>query len=73
VPAEVACGWSASYRSIIGYGTAVLLETAEEKAAGLDVLMRQFTDRKPEYRPEALAKTAVIRIEIEAMTGKSNE
>lgn len=73
VPAEVACGWSVKYRSVIGYGTARLLEGAEEKAAGLDVIMRQFTERKAEYRPEALAKTAVIRIEIEEMTGKSNE
>lgn len=73
VPAEVACGWSAKYRSIIGYGTATVLETPEEKAAGLDVIMRQFTDRSFEYKAEALAKTAVIRIDIAEMTGKDNE
>lgn len=73
VPSDVPCGWSVKYRSLIGYGTATLLETAEEKAAGLAALMRQFTDKSFQFPSEALAKTAVIRIEISEMTGKTNE
>lgn len=73
VPSDVPCGWSVKYRSLIGYGTATLLETAEEKAAGLNVLMRQFADRDFEFPPKALEKTAVIRIEISEMTGKTND
>lgn len=73
VPNEVPCGWSVKYRSIIGYGEARLLETAEEKAEGLNVIMRQFTGSDFEFPAEALPKTAVIRIEISELTGKSNE
>lgn len=72
VPGEAPCGWSVKYRSIIGYGQARLLETPEEKAAGLNVIMRQLAGREFEFPAEALAKTAVIRIEITEMTGKSN-
>ena len=65
-----ACDWGASFKSVIGTGTARLLETLAEKKAGLDIIMAQYSDRSFDYPDEKLAKTAVIKVEIHEMTGK---
>ena len=68
--AAAACDWGVSYRSVIGTGTARMLETAAEKKAGLDIIMAQYSDRSFDYPEEKLAKTAVIQVTIHEMTGK---
>lgn len=73
VPAAKPCGWSLRFRSIIGWGTARFLTTVEEKRAGLEVFMDQFTTGPHELPDEAVANTAVIRIDIKRLTGKRNE
>ena len=69
-----ACGWSASYESVIGFGRAVLLTDPEEKRRGLDRIMDHYGARGPfSYPDDTLAKTVVIRIDIERLTGKRHE
>lgn len=70
--AEQACGWSTSFRSIIGYGVATFLEGAAEKTDGLNALMAQYSDKPMEYREDLLPITAVIRVDITEMTGKEH-
>ncbi|HSL60149.1 MAG TPA: pyridoxamine 5'-phosphate oxidase family protein [Desulfotignum sp.] len=65
-----ACDWGVSFRSVIGMGTARLLDSPEEKKAGLDIIMAQYSDRTFDYPDEMLAKTAVIQVTIHEMTGK---
>jgi len=65
-----ACDWGASFKSVIGTGTARILDTPEEKKAGLDIIMAQYSDRSFNYPDGKLAKTAVIKVTIEEMTGK---
>lgn len=68
---DVACGYGSLYASIMGDGTARLVEDPAEKVHGLKVLMRTQTGRDfeiPEARAEAVA---VIRIDVPAITAKS--
>lgn len=68
--AASACGWGASFKSVIGTGTARILETPAEKKAGLDIIMAHYSGRSFDYPDEKLAKTAVIQVIVHEMTGK---
>jgi nitroimidazol reductase NimA-like FMN-containing flavoprotein (pyridoxamine 5'-phosphate oxidase superfamily) len=70
VGADVPCDWTVKYRSVIGFGRAHLLESEEEKRRALDVILAHYSDRKYEYRPRRLDKVAVVRVDIDSMTGK---
>jgi nitroimidazol reductase NimA-like FMN-containing flavoprotein (pyridoxamine 5'-phosphate oxidase superfamily) len=72
VDAEAPCGWTLKYRSVIGFGTAHLLETVEDKKRALDVILAHYSDGKYEYPPGALDKVAVIKVEVESLTGKQS-
>ncbi len=65
-----ACDWGVSFKSVIGTGTARILETPAEKKAGLDIIMAQYSDRSFTYPDEMLEKTAVINVIVQEMTGK---
>ena len=69
-----ACGWGARYESVIGFGRAVLVENLYEKRAALDRIMEHYGGHAPfSYAEETLAKTAIIRIDIESETGKRRD
>lgn len=70
VEGEKACAWSTNFCSLIGTGKATFLEGLEAKTEGLNALLAQFTDKPQEYAEETVAKTAVIRIDIDELTGK---
>lgn len=68
------CGWGARYESVIGFGRAILVEDAAEKRFALDRIMEHYRAQGPyAYPDDILAKTAIIRIEIESLTGKRHE
>jgi len=73
VKAEDACRWSMKYRSVIGFGKAVLLEDIEEKRKALNIIMSQYSDRTFQFNDDTLKKSGVIKVEIESMTGKQSE
>lgn len=65
--------WSMKYRSLIGYGKATILENPHEKAEGLKILMEHYSNKGSfEFTAKSLKETAVIKIEIEEITGKVN-
>jgi hypothetical protein len=66
------CEWTLRYRSVVGFGKAAVLEGSEEKRAGLDVVVRQFAGRELPFPDQAMAAVAVVRIDIESMTGRRN-
>ncbi|MDI6831715.1 MAG: hypothetical protein QME88_10320 [Actinomycetota bacterium] len=46
---------------------------AEERRRGLDAIMEHYGEERPHlHRENDLSLTAVIRIDIEEMTGKAN-
>ncbi len=70
--AEKPCGWSTKYRSVIGVGRAHILEDEEAKIHGLTVLMRQFGEKRSDLVFEKADHVAVVRIDIEHITGKKS-
>lgn len=77
VEAEKPCDWTMRFRSVIGTGTAVFLEDRREKLAGLTAIMAHYSDDygKDEpavFREKVVDMAAVIRIDIQSMTGKKH-
>jgi len=73
IPADDACGFSMAYRSVIGYGRARIVRDSGMKREALDIIMRQQTGSEGwSYSKKALDKTAVIKVEIESMSGKKS-
>ena len=72
IKAEQACRFEFRYKSVIGFGKALLIEDPELKRRGLDVIMRQFSERTFEYTAENIEQPMVVKIEIESMTGKKS-
>jgi nitroimidazol reductase NimA-like FMN-containing flavoprotein (pyridoxamine 5'-phosphate oxidase superfamily) len=68
-----ACGYTAKYASLIGQGRAEELQTADEKSAALNALMRKVADEGDYvYAERELAATGVFAIIVEDYTAKSN-
>jgi len=70
IASESACDWSMKYQSVIGFGKAVFIETSDEKRKALNVIMAQYSDRLFQFPENTLKATAVIKVEIESMTGR---
>ena len=71
IRAEQPCDWGMRFWSVIGFGTASVLENPEEKARGLDAIMEHYSSKPAQPYPESFLKqTAVIRVKVEEMTGK---
>jgi len=72
VPAKSACEWSMRYRSVVGFGSASLVEDLEEKRKGLDAIVAQYGGQPTAYSASTLGKTAVVKIEVQSMTAKTS-
>ncbi len=70
IEADKACKWGMKYQSVIGFGKAVLVENIAEKKKALNIIMNHYSDRDFQFTDKAIKKIAVIKIEIEGMTGK---
>jgi len=73
IEAENPCHWSMKYLSVIVFGKAVFLESFDEKKKAIDIIMSQYSDREFQFPDIAIERTAVIKVEIERMTGKQSE
>ena len=68
-----ACQWSSAYRSVIGYGSAFILDNFQEKKLALDVIMRHYSDRTSfEYQKKAVEEVVIIKIIVDQMSGKKS-
>jgi len=65
-----ACKWTFEFESVIGFGTITELETAEERARGLNQIMLHYSGREWNIDEAATATTRVWRIDVESVTGK---
>ncbi|MDO9509513.1 MAG: pyridoxamine 5'-phosphate oxidase family protein [Thermovirgaceae bacterium] len=66
------CEWSVKYRSVIGFGTASVIEEGLAKRAGLDIVVKQYAGHEIPFPDKAMAAVAVVRIDISSMTGRRN-
>jgi uncharacterized protein len=72
IPNLTPCQFSMRYRSLIGYGQAVLVEDITEKRAGLDAIIRQYGGVPGDYGDAALAGVEVYAVRIDWMTYKQH-
>jgi len=68
-----ACKWTFTFESVIGYGTVFELRSPEDKARGLNEIMKHYSGREWTIEPTAVATTRVWRIAINSVTGKCSE
>lgn len=63
--------WSSDYESVIGFGTAEIVEDPADKLRGLLAIMRKHSGREDwEFGDASVRRTAVIRIRLDSLTGK---
>lgn len=67
---DQACQWGLKYRSVIGFGSASILEDPEEKRQALALLMKQYSPSPHTFPEKVFSLTAVIKIHIESISGK---
>jgi nitroimidazol reductase NimA-like FMN-containing flavoprotein (pyridoxamine 5'-phosphate oxidase superfamily) len=70
VKAEDACFWGMKFKSVIGFGKAFFIEEDTEKEKALTVIMSQYSDAAYIFDENFIRATAVVKVEIESMTGK---
>ncbi len=73
ITSEQACNWGAKYESVIGSGTAEILDTLEAKNDALEWIMRQYGSGTWDFTEKMLNKTLVIRVQIIEISGKARQ
>jgi nitroimidazol reductase NimA-like FMN-containing flavoprotein (pyridoxamine 5'-phosphate oxidase superfamily) len=75
IESDRACNYSYTFRSVIGFGEIKILETDEEKTAGLNYLMKHQTGKNTEYSFEEniLKNVLVFKMDVQEFTGKENK
>jgi len=66
----IACKWTASYESVIGYGLMHELVSPEDKIHGLNQIMIHYSDREWEFQSAVVSRTRVWRLDVESVTSK---
>ena len=68
---EVPCKYGSKYSSVMGDGTAIIVEDVKEKIFGLRLLMKNQTGRDFEISENMTKSVAVLRIDVSYITAKS--
>jgi nitroimidazol reductase NimA-like FMN-containing flavoprotein (pyridoxamine 5'-phosphate oxidase superfamily) len=67
---KVACDWGMIYKSVIGFGKVSFLEDIDSKRKALDVIMKKYAHESFTYPEKAVERVAVLKVDIEEITGK---
>ncbi|MHB9029914.1 MAG: pyridoxamine 5'-phosphate oxidase family protein [Candidatus Latescibacterota bacterium] len=71
IPGENPCTWGFGYRSVIGFGKAHFIDDPEEKREVLKLITERYSGIASGDIPgDRVGGVAIIRIDIESMTGK---
>ena len=72
VEVEKACDYGYEYKSIIGFGEIVFLETNSEKSEGLNKIMKHQTEKDTEWTfdENELNSVLVFKLDVNEFTGK---
>jgi hypothetical protein len=73
VTAQQACDWGAKYESVIGSGTAEIVDDLKAKKEALECIMRQYGKGTWDFPEEILQKTLILRVRILEISGKVRE
>lgn len=72
MPNENSCNIGMKYRSVVGHGTAMIIDDADEINSGLNAIVRQYGGEPAPYPEKVLHMISIIRVNIESMTGKKS-
>ena len=64
------CQYGLSYSSVMGCGTAVLVEDVEEKIRAMSILMKTQTGKDFSFDEKLVSIVTVIRVDVEEYTAK---
>ena len=67
---KVACQYGLSYSSVMGRGTARIVEDVEEKKQAMSILMKTQTGKDFSFEDRLVSIVAVIRIDVSEYTAK---
>lgn len=71
ITGEEACQYSMNYESLIGFGKISIIKDEVERIFALNCLMKQYgREENLEYNSEVMARTTMLKIEVESFTGK---
>jgi len=72
IEGENACDYGYVYKSIIGFGKIIFLETIKEKIDGLNILMKHQTEKDTIYTftEDQIKNVCVYKMEVDEFTGK---
>ena len=73
VPAENPCKWNMRYRSVVGYGRAVILVDPAEKIKALDVIVKHYGGPLMAYDEKRVKGLAIIKVAIDSIKGKQSK
>jgi len=71
---EKVCNYGYVYKSIIGFGKMIILENVDEKANGLNMILKHQTEMETAYSfmEEELRNVCVYKMIVEEFTGKES-
>ena len=67
---DVACQYGVSYSSIMGRGTALIVEDVQEKMKAMSILMKTQTEKDFTFQERLVSIVSVIRIDVSEFTAK---
>lgn len=67
----IPCKYGSEYASVMGDGTAVIVEDVAEKIVGLQLMMKTQSGRDFEITEQMAASVTVLRIDVPCVTAKS--
>ena len=67
---ELPCQYGLSYASVMGRGTARIVEDVEEKKKAMSILMKTQTEKDFSFEDRLVSIVAVIRIDVAEYTAK---
>jgi hypothetical protein len=71
IPSDQPCRWGTRFESVIGFGTAEIVRDRQSKEKALAWIMRQYGGPDGSFDESVLEKTLVIRVRIDAISGKA--
>lgn len=72
VPAQQPCAYSYHYSSVMGSGTAQMVEEPDEKARALSCIMEHQSGKVFAFDEEMAGAVAVYQIQVKALSAKQN-
>ena len=72
-PSDNPCKWAMKYRSVVGYGKASFVHDPESKKKALDIIRAHYGGNASGYPETNLKKALIIKVAIQAMTGRRSD